>query len=94
MYRVLHDKLGRFLCIEKFEGETSQFGAGSRFWQDFLEWNAKQPVPLDLSDKPPEPPPVDAKLEEVKALVLADGNYTAAEITKVLNFIAKRALGI
>ena len=27
---------------------------GNRYWSEFLAWNAKQPVPLDLSDKEPE----------------------------------------
>ena len=68
--------------------------ANSAKWKEILDWNAKQPTPLDLSDQPPEPPPMDAEAEQVKALVLADGNYTLAEATKVLNFLAKRHLGI
>ncbi len=36
----------------------------------------------------------ELKREEIKALVLADGTYTAAEMTKVLNYVAKRALGL
>jgi hypothetical protein len=30
------------------------------YWREFLAWNAQQPTPLDLSDKPPDPPTVEA----------------------------------
>jgi hypothetical protein len=52
-------------------------------WQEFLDWNDAQPPEkkLDLSDKPPEPPPKDTAKEAILALLDKDesGTITNAE---------------
>jgi hypothetical protein len=86
MYTVQHDKItGRFLGIAQrnADGSDTFFGPGSRLWQDFLEWNASQPVQLDLSDKPPPPPPVDTDLNAIDALIAKDDGGTATNAEKV-----------
>lgn len=41
-------------------GKVSQtFARSTKEFSDFADWNAKQPVPLDLSDKRPEVIPAD-----------------------------------
>ncbi len=44
------------------EIDGSVYNVEHQKWQEFLDWNAKQPVPLDLSDKEPEPVVVDPDL--------------------------------
>lgn len=68
---------------------------GTSRWQDFLEWNAKQPTPLDLSDKPallPSPDPGIARIQEIATK--KDADITAAEVKElVLRFVRKRLNG-
>jgi hypothetical protein len=60
-------------------------------WKEVVAWNAEQPTPLDLSDKPPEPPPVDADLERVKEIIAKrDDLITAGEVREaVLRFLRR-----
>lgn len=59
--------------------------------EDFLDWNAKQPTPLDLSDKPPDPPPVDQDLERIKEILARfDAASPAERWEAVLKFMRKR----
>ena len=72
MYRIHRDKItGRFGCVimSNEDGSETSIGVNDRYWPAFLDWNAKQPVPLDLSDKEPEPPAVDREVEAIKVLL-------------------------
>lgn len=41
------------------------FDKSHPLWAELAAWNAKQPIPLDLSDKEPEPPaPRDPDAED------------------------------
>lgn len=78
--RLMHieGKLVGVVLVES-DGETvlSPNGKG---WQDFLDWNAKQAVPLDLSDHAPDPVPLDVELNRIKEIVSKqDQDITAAE---------------
>lgn len=66
---------------------------GGRIHEEFLEWNAKQPVPLDLSDQPPEPPPVDTEKEAIQTILnKADADISAPEFKIVMLRLARRIL--
>jgi len=62
MYEIAREGIsGRVLGVKKNGIEhVTKAGIG---WQEFLDWNAKQPNSLDLNDKEPEPPPRDTELE-------------------------------
>lgn len=67
----------------------------NRDYAEFLEWNAKQATPLDLSDKPPEPPTVDTELNRIKEILAkADQDIAAAERWEaVLKFMRRKIRG-
>lgn len=46
---------GRFECVMETVTGNCVHSTDPR-WSRFLEWNAKQPVPLDTSDHPPPVP--------------------------------------
>lgn len=77
------------------DGSETSFDQKQNGWNDFLDWNAKQPVPLDLSDKPPDPILVDMEHEQLVALFeKADGDIGPAEFklgaTKILRRLLSR----
>lgn len=87
-------ELVRFNGVVKGVNSPAGFhrkGDDNPHWQDFRDWNAKQPVPLDLSDKPPEPIPVDVDADRIKEILLKkDVDITAAEVKEaVLKFLRK-----
>jgi hypothetical protein len=88
--KVCRDTGGKVIGIIISGGPCIQ--TSHPLWNDFLAWNAKQETPLDLSDKPPEPEPVDVDLERIKTIIAkADGDVTAAELKEtVLKFLRKR----
>lgn len=65
---------------------------GNRYWPEFLEWNAAQPVPLDLSDQPPDPPAPDSDLEEIKSILAKqDRDVSAVDLkTLVLKYLRRQ----
>lgn len=65
MYTVNRMRSGRVASIRRL----SDNGDVSVDSPEFLDWNAKQPVPLDLSDSEPEPPVVDREAEAFKVLL-------------------------
>lgn len=82
MYTVKRQR-GRFVCVSRDLGGGTDvsFGPNNSEWAEFLDWNAKQPAPLDLSDKAPEPPEPDPVKDAIMALLDKDqnGTITAAE---------------
>ena len=94
MYRIVRTPDGKFsaIVLRESSGSDVSFGPDDRQWLDFLTWNAKQEVPLDLSDKPPKPPPVDADIERIKAIVAKrDDEITAAEAKEaIVKYLRKR----
>lgn len=83
------------VSIVNADGSTSNYPKGSPGWHEFLEWNDKQPADkkLDLSDKAPEPAPVDAEAEEIKGILAKqDRDVSAADLkTLVLKFMRRQA---
>lgn len=83
----------------KVYGVTSKLGFHPKFddnphWQEFLTWNSKQPIPLDLSDKAPDPipddpdkPPLDTFINKLETD--PDG-VTVAQMKQALKLLLKR----
>ena len=91
MYKRLYLN-GKFVgVLRELDSAQIQASLDNRDYREFLDWNAKQPVPLDLSDKPPEPPPVDSDLERVKEILAKrDDLITAGEVKEaVLRFLRR-----
>lgn len=55
-YAIIRLADGRTWGIQRSDGASVPRDTGNRDWQDFVAWNAQQPSPLDLSDRPPDPP--------------------------------------
>lgn len=79
----------------KVVGVTSERGFHRKgddnpHWQEFVELNAKQPTPLDLSDKDQEPPPIDLEQKEVRTLLKKHADdLTLPEISKIVKRLAR-----
>lgn len=93
-WRINRDKMGKVLGASQdlgsgVERSVANNGYG---WQDFIDWNAKQETPLDLSDKPPEPIPVDVDAERIREIVSKkDSDITVGEVKElILKFVRKR----
>jgi len=50
--------MGRVVGVQSDIGVHPKADDNPR-WIEFVDWNAVQPVPLDLSDRAPDPPPAD-----------------------------------
>lgn len=74
--------LGKVQCV-KSSGEGQEkfipLVTDNSDFQAFLAWNAEQPTPLDLSDREPEPLPLDErrKAEYVKRGITTDALIVA-----------------
>ena len=80
MYEIV-----RFLGVVKGVNSSRGFhykGEDNPHWVAFLEWNAKQPQPLDLSDQPPQSPSPDTELDAIDALISKDDGGTATNAEK------------
>lgn len=95
-WRINRDKMGKVLGASQdlgsgVERSVANNGYG---WQDFIDWNAKQETPLDLSDKPPEPIPVDVSKEDAIAKIKAfkakpKGSRTAQDRAELMDSIVE-----
>ena len=63
-------------------------------WEDFLDWNARQPVPLDISDRAPDPVPEDADKSPLAQYVakIDDRTVTTADDIAAIRRLARRLL--
>lgn len=84
MYKIVRVAGKVSACLrQNQDGSETSFFLGDSLWPEFLEWNAKQPVPLDLSDKPPEPTPRDLEREALMALLDKDGSGSITNAEKL-----------
>lgn len=48
MYKIIYDEIGKPSSIQK-DNMTIPICDGNRHYQEFLEWNAKQKTPIDIT---------------------------------------------
>ena len=83
MFEVTRDiKTGKTMGVCRVNSDGSRTYL-DRSNPDFLSWNAAQPVPLDLSDKEPEPPEPDPVKDAIMALLDKDQNGVLSPAEKL-----------
>jgi hypothetical protein len=89
-YRINRDKSGKVFGANRVNdnGTETSFLISSYQWIEFLAWNAKLPVPLDLSDREPDAPAPD-RLKELAAMK----DRTAEQNREALDLLLKRFTG-
>lgn len=87
MFRVLRNAIGNTAGVQRIsDGACMALDNPS-----FTTWNAAQPVPLDLSDRAPEPTPDDPDKAPLDVLLGKDpATWTNTELRGLLLLIAKR----
>lgn len=69
MWNLYYDVRGRLDGATNGSRSVVVNGSG---WREFIEWNAAQPTPLDLSDKAPpplrKPRPLTVIMDDIRAL--------------------------
>jgi len=72
MYELVYDKFtGKAICVKRPDGSfMSTEGNSNPDFQDFLKWNSKQKVPLDLNStiEPAKPEPIRDLAKEIDNL--------------------------
>lgn len=95
-YAIIRDaQTGKVSAVVKIEGSGGvSFGPRSgELWTDFLAWNSQQPVPFDLTDKVPQPPPVDPDLAlAVQILKAIPDSWKNGTNDQKISWATKRAL--
>lgn len=93
MYECSRGPDGKVSNIHRLSGGFVPLDPGNRDYQDFLKWNEKQEVPLDLSDKEPEPLPVDQDTETLKVLTEKPyDKWAQDDIAQALSILIKRSI--
>lgn len=79
--------------ILRADGTCIPRALDNRDYREFLEWNAAQPTPLDLSDKPPDPPTPEETRDAIAIAFLknlpATGDYTTAQLSNGLRAVRR-----
>lgn len=92
MFIVKYNHRGEALLFDAVAGACIPKFAGNSDYKTFLAWNAAQPVPLDLSDRAPDPVPEDADKSPLDGfLAKADaGTLTQKDINETVVRMVRR----